>query len=136
MDDRNELYYRLFNALQTATLLEIRLAQFVHETKGIKQDDPLMQKIGTITSVVLPESMGRLIGILDIHSSFLSVGRYIRSFADAEFVTIKLQDLIIDQLGKNQLTESRNAINRIESCCSELTEVAAALMATGSLLNN
>jgi hypothetical protein len=91
-------FYVLFNAVQSASMNEIQLGQLLHEHHSPKKDEALLKELEELSSVALPEKFGRLIAILDLQNAFLSLGKYVRNFGDAEQVLDKLQTLMTERL--------------------------------------
>jgi rRNA maturation protein Rpf1 len=91
-------FYVLFNAVQNASMNEIQLGQLLHEHHSPKKDETVIKELEELSSVALPEKFGRLIAILDLQNAFLSLGKYVRSFGDAEQVLDKLQGLMTERL--------------------------------------
>jgi hypothetical protein len=115
----NQTFYSLFNALQVAALNEIRLAQFLREHNSHKKEEAILQQLDQMSGVALPEAMGRLIGTLDLQNAFLSLGRYIRGFGDAEFVMDKLQEAVMDRLANCEDRQKAESIIIQALLCSD-----------------
>jgi len=92
------LYSELLQVLQTASLYEIRLKQFMHETKHKAADPDLLKQIDDMATSGLPSLMGKLINRYELHTAFLALARYIRSFGDAAYVIEKIAALLTDRM--------------------------------------
>jgi hypothetical protein len=66
----------------------------------------------------LPEFMGKMISGLGLQQQFQSLGRYVRSFTDAEFVVRNLKDQIISNFFTNDTAQV--AIDNLISCSDSI----------------
>ncbi len=62
--------------------------------------------------------MGRLISMLDLHKPFLNLGRYIRSFLDAEFVVLGFKEMLQQKMEQSGTDE--NLVDGLVDCCKTL----------------
>jgi rRNA maturation protein Rpf1 len=91
-------FYVLYNAVQSASMNETQLGQLLHEHHSPKKNETIIKELEELSSVALPEKFGRLIATLDLQNAFLSLGKYVRNFGDAEQVLDKLQVLMTERL--------------------------------------
>ena len=92
------LYSELLQVLQEASLYEIRMKQFMHESKYKAADPGLLKQIDDMATSGLPSLMGKLINRYELHTAFLALARYIRSFGDAAYVIEKIAALLTDRM--------------------------------------
>ncbi len=117
-------FYVLFNAIQNASLHEIQLNQLLHEHQGPKKDEITIKELEELASVALPEKFGKLIAILDLQNAFLSLGRYVRSFGDAEHVLDKLQELMAGRLVNGEDPQKTTAaVYELVLCCESYSSL-------------
>jgi hypothetical protein len=111
-------YSRLFEALQKASLEEIRLQQFIHANKG--GNTGLAKHADDIVSIKLPSLMGKLINRYELQNAFLSLARYIRSFSDAAFVIDKLVQPLTERMPPET---AHGEAENIIACAMEYTDI-------------
>ncbi len=112
-------FYVLFNAIQNAAMNEIQLGQLLHEHHGPKKDEAVLKELEKLSSVALPEKIGRLIATLDLQNAFLSLGKYVRNFGDAEHLLDKLQVLMTERLTNGEDQQKATAAVYELVLCSE-----------------
>ena len=110
-----ETYNNLYSAIKAASIAEKEI-EHVNNSNALTNIDELK-------TVELPEKMGKLIGTLDLFHFFQSLGRYIRSFADAEFVLHNIREQVIAKLADNDMVECL-AIQALIECCEAMTAMA------------
>lgn len=110
--------YETFHAsLKKASELE----QQVREGKGdfnYAQGDTIKQ-LEHLSANELPVYMGKLISELGLQPQFQSLGRYIRSFTDAEYVVRNLREQILGRLAG--AGSAHAAIRGLVTCTDSIT---------------
>jgi len=87
-----DLYNDLMAAIDHASKDEQRLEKHVSNGKRTNRDPGWMARLQDITSMELPNAIGKFIETLELHKEFQSLGRFVRSFEDVAFVMQKLQE--------------------------------------------
>jgi hypothetical protein len=123
-----KIYESLYTALQQSAKEEIALDD-VFKRKLTNNNELHKKRMNELTQTALPQHMGQLIGTLELHTPFLSLGRYIRSFNDAEFVIRNLKTPIITGLKGKEIADIP-AINLLIQTSIEVCDIADALRPT------
>ena len=115
--ERSIDYFKdLLEAIHKASAKEATLGQMLHDD-SVKPEVSNLKAVEALASVTLPEGFGKLIALLDLQHSFLSLGRYVRGFTDAAYVLEKLQQLISERLAESvEQAKALTVIKELTGC--------------------
>jgi len=111
-----ETYERLYASIKKASEVEQLLRDTGSEHAAARDAIKLLDDLAAND---LPDSMGKLISKLELQSQFQSLGRYVRSFTDAEFVIRNLREQILSRLNDHEVVAA--AINKLIHCSESIT---------------
>ncbi|WEK17931.1 MAG: hypothetical protein P0Y49_14100 [Candidatus Pedobacter colombiensis] len=121
--DSANLYHTLQSAFRQATADETALRQWMGSKRTLPLDETLPERFDGLVSKQLPEAFGHFISGVDLQHSFLQLGRYVRSFADAAFVIKNMETSILSQMEKFSITASCKWVDELVSCCHEVSKM-------------
>lgn len=112
-----DIYARLYASLKIAAETEKELRQQNEEGLQHNANKAALRQLNEIAGAELPNCMGKLISHLELQGAFQSLGRYVRSFADAEFVVRNLKEQILTSLDKCCDSTIIGVVNNFINCC-------------------
>src|SRR4051812_27781714 len=108
-----QIFDKLYTSVKQAADIE---QQFRNQTgmAEVSANKEANSRLANIAGNELPEYMGKMISGLGLHQQFQSLGRYVRSFTDAEYVVRNLRQQIISSIAGNETADA--AISGLIKC--------------------
>jgi hypothetical protein len=110
-----QIYDKLYASVKNAADRE----QQLRDKTGTEGKEAIKRLEGIVVNE-LPEYMGKMISGLGLQQQFQSLGRYVRSFTDAEFVVRNLKDQIIRGICESEIADA--AISGLIQCSNTVIE--------------